>query len=595
METRLADKPKLLEPRFDTIPQELKNRPHWIVWSREERDGKPTKVPYSAEGRYAKANDPLTWLHFYKARELYEPGGFDGIGFVLSVDDPFTGVDLDKCRDPETGAITPEAWQIVEGFNSFTQVTPTGTGLRIWIRGKLPDHTKHVANPRGMKKLEVYDRQRYFTVTGQHVEGAPTKIEERQAELEAFMQEVLGPDWASARTASPIPAWEPEELTPEDEQAIQERRDRDERFDRLWRGDTSGYDGDDSRADQAFCNTLRNVLGPNPGKIDAAFRKSGLMREKWERFDYRQRTIGTALENETDEPFIVDDSPKPGAETETNGPDDEEVAAGTETQHANAENGGRGASVEAEARGSASEATGANPHAAKRFVRRDLAVSLYGSRTTGGLAYDVVTEQVVILKQPVWIGGSRLLGEFVELTQRIAPGVVEDWPVMAFLAGMSILVPQIWVEDLRLNLWFLGIARLSAGKTRTLRAVSAVMEAAGQALILVGGGTQGFRGIRNVVSPEEVTRMSVLQTGGSPEGLLAAASDGRCFPAMISRLAKVWRRSWNRIRATTIITRWLSVKRDLRWEGGIRPPLGTCGYSAHGRKEKMSAVSEIAD
>jgi hypothetical protein len=99
-------------------------------------------------------------------------------------------------------------------------------------------------------------------------------------ELETIMQEVFGPDWSSARIPSPIPAWEPEHLTPEDEQAIQERCECDERFDELCRGDTSRYDDDDSRADQAFCNILRNILGPSPPKIEAAVRASGLYREK---------------------------------------------------------------------------------------------------------------------------------------------------------------------------------------------------------------------------------------------------------------------------------------------------------------------------
>jgi hypothetical protein len=74
-----------------TIPTELRALDEWVVWRFERRDGKPTKVPYAvATGRRASVSDSGSWTTFDKAR-AFASAHADGIGFVFTEHDPFTG------------------------------------------------------------------------------------------------------------------------------------------------------------------------------------------------------------------------------------------------------------------------------------------------------------------------------------------------------------------------------------------------------------------------------------------------------------------------------------------------------------------------
>src|ERR1044071_9097109 len=92
----------------ENIPEALKPWDQWVTWRREERNGKPTKIPCNAKtSAYAKVDDTTTWTTFRDC--LAVASDFDGLGFVLTKADPFFGVDLDKCIDPISGLITSEA------------------------------------------------------------------------------------------------------------------------------------------------------------------------------------------------------------------------------------------------------------------------------------------------------------------------------------------------------------------------------------------------------------------------------------------------------------------------------------------------------
>ena len=155
---------------LDKIPPELKAFPQWVCY-------RSNKIPVNPKtGDNAKADDPGTWSEFDHAVRYWEAhrsNGIAGIGFEFSPGDPYTGVDLDKCRKPETGEIEPWALEIVRHLNSYTEVSPSGTGLHIWIKGKLPPGARRKG------KVEMYDTARYFTVTGHHLEGTPINIEPR--------------------------------------------------------------------------------------------------------------------------------------------------------------------------------------------------------------------------------------------------------------------------------------------------------------------------------------------------------------------------------------------------------------------------------
>jgi putative DNA primase/helicase len=151
-------------PIIENIPEQLTERPQWVVWRLEERDGTHTKVPYvPGTGRKASTIDLMTWRTLKEALEAYETGEphYDGVGFVLSSADPYCGVDLDRCRDPESGEIEPWAQLIIaKASEGYVEVSPSGTGLHIIIEGRVREG--------GMKKgpIEMYSEGRYLTVTG---------------------------------------------------------------------------------------------------------------------------------------------------------------------------------------------------------------------------------------------------------------------------------------------------------------------------------------------------------------------------------------------------------------------------------------------
>jgi primase-polymerase (primpol)-like protein len=144
------------------IPQELKDRAQWVVWRLEEREGKLTKIPYNPANlsQKAKANEPGTWGGFEQAMTAYKRGTFAGIGYEFSAADPYTGIDLDHCRNPKTGEIELWAREIITRLNSYTEISPSGRGIHILVKGKLPP------GPRRKGQVEMYSEGRYFTMTG---------------------------------------------------------------------------------------------------------------------------------------------------------------------------------------------------------------------------------------------------------------------------------------------------------------------------------------------------------------------------------------------------------------------------------------------
>jgi primase-polymerase (primpol)-like protein len=167
------------------IPAELIGYNQWVCWRWEERDGKRTKVPYTVTDeaaffkpsqsllRRASSTDSATWLSFNHATAALIDDSLAGIGFVVTKEDPFLGADLDHSLDAATGTIAPWAQQWVQKLDSYTEITPSGEGLRIWLQATVPGSYKR------RQDVELYDHARFFTVTGHHLAGTPTTIETR--------------------------------------------------------------------------------------------------------------------------------------------------------------------------------------------------------------------------------------------------------------------------------------------------------------------------------------------------------------------------------------------------------------------------------
>ena len=148
---------------------------------------KPTKVPYCATNPRSKAatDNPATWAPFDEALNAFKAGHVDGIGLMLR--DIDLGVfDVDHCRDPQTGDLLPEARDLVDQANSYTEITPSDTGLRIIMKATAPKvhRSQPVPNANGMT-IETYRHcERYITVTGNVLPGTPDQIADGDALLD---------------------------------------------------------------------------------------------------------------------------------------------------------------------------------------------------------------------------------------------------------------------------------------------------------------------------------------------------------------------------------------------------------------------------
>lgn len=178
-----------MQINFANIPAELRERKSWVLWKLITRDGKPTKVPFQVSGSPAKSNDPTTWSDFETVCERVD--GYAGIGFMFSADDPFCGIDLDGCRDPKSQQIAEWAKEIIRSLNSYAEVSPSETGVKIFCRGVWTGQGRKLEIADAEKvsdktpAIEVYDRLRYFAVTGVRVKGF-AELADRQDELNAL-------------------------------------------------------------------------------------------------------------------------------------------------------------------------------------------------------------------------------------------------------------------------------------------------------------------------------------------------------------------------------------------------------------------------
>lgn len=166
-----------LSLKFSGLPDnpalnELKNRPQWVAWKYAERDGNITKPPVNPHNGFgASHTDPTTWGTYQEAAEWALKHNLPGVGYVISEDDEFTGADLDGCRDVEFGGVEPWAQDIIDLAETYCEVSPSGTGLRLIWRGKIDKTIK--CDP---VHVEVYRNKRYLTITGDHVVGTPIDI-----------------------------------------------------------------------------------------------------------------------------------------------------------------------------------------------------------------------------------------------------------------------------------------------------------------------------------------------------------------------------------------------------------------------------------
>ena len=285
------------------FPAELLDLPQWVAFAivpSKARPGKTDKVPYNPHtGTMAKSDDTSTWGTFQEAVELALGNSLDGVGFEFSDEQFIVGIDLDDVI--VDGRLTQWAESVVNRINSYTEISVSGSGIHIFARGALPPKRQKA------KGTEFYEQKRFFAVTGRALDGTPTTLENRRKQIAALHAEVFPdkPETAKIRQ-EPLP-----KIDLSDEQLLEKmfQANNGPKAAALWEGDISEYlnrKESASEADLALCGILAFWTGGDTKRIDGLFRRSGLMRPKWDVVHhsdgrtYGQGTIDYALDGKTE-------------------------------------------------------------------------------------------------------------------------------------------------------------------------------------------------------------------------------------------------------------------------------------------------------
>jgi len=306
--------PATLAVQVDEIPMGLRALDQFLCWDWEFRaepaPGKWTKPPMRVTGSgYGDSTKKATQGTFEQAIAQMHRNDYAGIGVALFPDDGVCFLDLDHCRDPETGIIDPWALDIIRLFrHTYHEISPSETGVKIIGLGALPvhqeggnKHTKPVTlNARSGAKIELFDRAKYTTLTGHACHGSPDDLADVQASLDALYWKLFP---LEVKTAAPQEPRIADVGDASDDEllavAFAARNGHDVRA--LFDGNIAAHGGDHSVADLALCNHLAFYFGPDRARIDRVFRQSGLMRPKWneihsgDKATYGQMTIDAAL------------------------------------------------------------------------------------------------------------------------------------------------------------------------------------------------------------------------------------------------------------------------------------------------------------
>ncbi len=280
-----SSRPKALAVIPENIPPDVTSRCRWVGWRwwHDAQKDKWTKPPYQPDGAtLARTDSPQSWKRFADILASYRTSRLDGVGFVIASGENtkpptephgITAVDLDHCVDRISKIISPWALEIIEDLQSYTELSPSGEGIRILLYGQMP-------NGDGKRKngnVEIFSRVGYVTLTGQRLENFCAAIESRQAQLnriyEKFFPEKAKPE---PRTTA-ANGWDPTDdgLL---EKAFRARNGA--KLKRIYEGNVGDY-GTPSEGDLALCRLLA-FWASDEAQLDRLFRRSGLMRPKWD-------------------------------------------------------------------------------------------------------------------------------------------------------------------------------------------------------------------------------------------------------------------------------------------------------------------------
>ena len=259
---------------YKNIPEDLKKEKRWCLYRIVNRNGKNTKIPIEPSGKYAKVSDKTTWNTYERCLNSLDKA--DGLGFFLG--DGYVGIDLDDVADDVYAYFTDNKESVTSDFlkniDTYAEVSPSGRGIHFIGKGKLEGTRRRSGN------IEIYDKDRFFTVTGKILND---KYRKKIANIETEINKLK---------LKYLPEFEKSEI---DKSEVGDYKDREvlELFLNSDIGDTSEvkkeiFDGKwekkFSSQSEADFYLARNLLFFNGGNIEQAYRlmhKSKLSREKW--------------------------------------------------------------------------------------------------------------------------------------------------------------------------------------------------------------------------------------------------------------------------------------------------------------------------
>lgn len=291
----------------ENIPGELKAEKAFIPWRASNRTNARgevlvTKVPlHHRTGKPASVTDPESCVDFGEALRASERLHADGIGFVFTTRSPYVGIDLDNCLGAD-GVLDGQVAEMIADIPGYWEVSPSGRGIKgiVYAPGLRLDGLKAKNFPRTGLDVEVYTQDRYFTLTGHEhaLSSGQTPLPDSGEAVRRLCERLTLRLRGAKSKAVPTPA---APVAPSDLELLERARraQNGQEFAALY--DRAEFGQSQSEADLSLCNKLAFWLGADPGRMDAAFRASALMRDKWDRSvgrgeTYGQRCIRKAIE-----------------------------------------------------------------------------------------------------------------------------------------------------------------------------------------------------------------------------------------------------------------------------------------------------------
>lgn len=277
---------------YEKLPKELKEKGLFCLWRYEERNSQKTKVPYSVNGKRADSTQKQCFSNLNAVTQAEFP--HDGIG--IGIFDGLCAVDIDHCVN--NGSVSDMAKEIIDTLDSYTEISPSGTGIRIFFTADGVGYNKseYYINNRDLG-LEIYVcgyTNKFLTVTGNCIRDSA--VCNRPQQLLTVLEKYMRKPTSKTKTTITAPG-----SYLSDNSVIQKalHSKQGEKFGALWNG-TVPPGKSHSEADMALLTILAFWCGGDTEQMDRLFRSSSLYREKWERADYRNASLQKAVEGTTE-------------------------------------------------------------------------------------------------------------------------------------------------------------------------------------------------------------------------------------------------------------------------------------------------------